>query len=52
MVPPEVTGVTLAQVDELVQLLLDQSEEHIGCKFTIEGGPESDLDYGDFRGGA
>ncbi len=50
VVPPEVTGVTMAQVDELVQLLLDKSEEYIGCKFTVEGGPESDLDYGDFRG--
>ncbi len=30
VVPPEVTGVTMAQVDELVQLLLDKSEEYVG----------------------
>ncbi|MYE84159.1 MAG: phytanoyl-CoA dioxygenase family protein [Gammaproteobacteria bacterium] len=50
VVPPEVTGVTTAHVDELVRLLLDKSEEYIGCGFTVEGGPECELDYGDFRG--
>ena len=50
VVPPEVTGVSAAMIDELVQQLLDKSEELIGCKFSVEEGPERPLGYGDFRG--
>ena len=50
VVPPAVTGVTMAMVDELVQRLLDKSEQLVGCKFTVEEGPERELDYGGFQG--
>ena len=39
VVPPEVTGVSASMIDELVQQLLDKSEELIGCKFSVEDGP-------------
>ena len=41
MVPPEVTGVRMAKVDELVRLLLEKPEEYVGCRFTIEDGPDA-----------
>ena len=50
VVPPEVNGVSSAQIDELSQLLLDKSEELVGCKFTLEDGPECPLDFGEYRG--
>lgn len=50
VVPPSVTGVSEAQIEELTQLLLDESEKRVGCKFTVENGPESKLDYGDYPG--
>ena len=50
VVPPEVTGVSTAMIDELVQRLLDKSEALVGCKFSVEEGPERPLDYGGFRG--
>ena len=50
VVPPEVTGVTMAEIDHLTQLLLDKSEELVGCEFTVEDGPASDLDYGNYAG--
>ena len=50
VVPPDVTGVSDSMIDDLVQHLLDKSEELIGCKFSVEEGPERPLDYGDFRG--
>lgn len=50
VVPPDVTGVTEDDVDELVTRLLEKSEELIGCRFTVENGPECELDYGDFPG--
>lgn len=50
VVPPSVTGVTDAEIDTLTQLLLDKSEELVGCKFTVEHGPECELDYGDYKG--
>ena len=50
VVPPSITGVTEEQVDQLTQLLLDESEKYVGCKFTVEGGSECELDYGDFPG--
>ena len=50
VVPPEVTGVSDSMIDELVMRLLDKSEELVGCKFSVEEGPERPLDYGEFRG--
>ena len=50
VVPPEVTGVSDSMIDELVMRLLDKSEELVGCKFSVEDGPERPLDYGEFRG--
>ena len=50
IVPPEVTGVSLADIDHLTELLLKKSEELIGCPFNVETGPEAELDYGDYPG--
>ena len=50
VVPPEVTGVTEAQVDELSDLLLKKSEELVGCEFTVEGGAAEELDFGNYPG--
>ena len=50
LVPPEVTGLTTAMLDDLTQRLLDKCEELVGCKFTVQDGPQCKLDYGDFRG--
>ena len=50
VVPPEVTGVDGSMVDALTERLLEKCELLIGCKFTVEHGPERELDYGEFRG--
>ena len=50
VVPPEVTGVSPEQIKQLVDLLLKKSEELVGCPFSVEGGPGSDLDYGKYPG--
>ena len=50
VVPPSVTGVTDAEIDRLTQLLLDKSEKLVGCRFTVEDGPECELDYGGYGG--
>ena len=50
VVPPDVTGVTDAEIDRLTQLLLDKSEELVGCRFSVADGPECELDYGNYRG--
>jgi hypothetical protein len=50
VVPPSITGVSTAEINKLTQLLLDESERHVGCKFTVENGPECKLDYGDYNG--
>ena len=50
VVPPAVTGVTPEEIDRLTQLLLDKSEELVGCRFTVEDGPERELDYGAYKG--
>ncbi|MCE2459732.1 MAG: hypothetical protein J4F38_03015 [Pseudomonadales bacterium] len=50
VVPPSVTGVTEEQIDTLTQLLLDKSAELVGCRFTVEDGPECELDYGGYKG--
>lgn len=50
VVPPEVTGVTPAQVDRLAALLLARSEELVGCPFSVEAGAECALDFGGYPG--
>ena len=50
IVPPAVTGVTDADVDLLVALLLEKAEALIGCAFTVADGAAAELDYGDFKG--
>ena len=50
VVPPEVTGVSIAEIDHLTSVLLKKSEELIGCPFSVENGPEAELDYGDYPG--
>lgn len=50
VVPPSITGVTAPQINKLTQLLLDESEKRVGCKFTVDNGPEAKLDYGDYPG--
>ena len=50
VVPPEVTGVSIAEIDHLTAVLLKKSEELIGCPFSVENGPEAELDYGDYPG--
>lgn len=39
VVPPEVTGVTEAQVDEMADWLLRRAEELVGCPFSLDEGP-------------
>ena len=50
VVPPSVTGVAPEMIDRLTQLLLDKSEELVGCRFTVEDGPECELDFGGYKG--
>ena len=50
VVPPSVTGVSNEEIDRLTDLLLKKSEELVGCPFSIESGPEAELDYGDYPG--
>ena len=50
VVPPSVTGVSIEEIDHLTHLLLKKSEELVGCPFSIESGPEAELDYGDYPG--
>ena len=50
VVPPSVTGVSTEDIDLLTDLLLKKSEELVGCPFSIESGPEAELDYGNYPG--
>ena len=50
VVPPEVTGVTEVEVDELTDLLLKKSEALVGCEFTIEDGAAAELDFDNYPG--
>ena len=50
VVPPSATGVTGVEVDLLTRLLLDKSEELVGCPFSVEEGAAAELDYGDYKG--
>ena len=50
VLPPTVTGVSEEAIDRLTQLLLDKSEELVGCRFTVDEGAERELDYGGYKG--
>lgn len=50
VVPPDVTGVSEDVIDHLRDLLLEKSEELVGCRFSVEEGPACELDYGDYKG--
>ena len=50
VVPPSVTGVSTEEINHLTDLLLKKSEELVGCPFSIESGPEAELDYGNYPG--
>jgi hypothetical protein len=45
IVPPEATGVNMAEIDAAAQLLLADSENIAGCPFTLENGPADELDW-------
>ncbi|HIG43002.1 MAG: phytanoyl-CoA dioxygenase family protein [bacterium] len=50
IVPPSVTGVSAADIETLTHQLLKKSEELVGCPFSIEDGPASELDFGEYQG--
>lgn len=50
VVPPEVTGVSEADLNLLTSSLLSKSEELVGCRFDLETGAECELDYGNYQG--
>jgi hypothetical protein len=39
VVPPEVHGVSEAEVDLMVELILARAEQMVGCGFSLEDGP-------------
>ncbi len=44
-VPPEVHGFPLERFDEMIEWLLARAEKMIGCRFTLEQGPGSHLEF-------
>lgn len=50
VVPPSVTGLSDDDIGLLTDLLLKKSEALVGCEFSLEGGADNDLDYGEYRG--
>lgn len=45
VVPPQVTGFSAPSVRGLADLVLRRATEFVGCGFTLEGGPDADLEY-------
>jgi len=45
VVPPEVHGFPMRRFDEMVKLLLEYAEKMVGCRFTLENGPEARLEF-------
>ncbi|MFP6815179.1 MAG: phytanoyl-CoA dioxygenase family protein [Pseudomonadales bacterium] len=43
VVPPEVHGVPMERFDAMVNLLLTRAEEMVGCAFSLDKGPRSDV---------
>ncbi len=47
VVPPQVHGVALDDIDEMVELLLARAEQLVGCAFSLEQGPQAELSFGE-----
>ena len=45
IVPPEVNGFGMARIDEIVELILARAREMTGCTFTLDGGPQQELEF-------
>ena len=45
VVPPEVHGVPMERFDAMVNLLLARAEEMVGCAFSLDKGPRSDVAF-------
>lgn len=45
VVPPEVHGVDAATIDAMADFLLRRSGELVGCGFTLDGGPDAELEF-------
>ena len=45
VVPPEVHGVVDAQIDELADLVLAESEAIVGCPFDLDEGPRGEIEF-------
>ena len=45
IVPPEVNGFGMDRIDEIVELILARAREMTGCTFTLDGGPQQELEY-------
>ena len=45
IVPPEVTGFGVDRIDEIVELVRARAREMTGCTFTLDGGPQQELEF-------
>ena len=45
IVHPEVNGFGMDRIDEIVELILARAREMTGCTFTLDGGPQQELEY-------
>ena len=45
VVPPQRTGVTADQLEELTRVLLDRCEELVGCAWSVEDGPAEEIEF-------
>ena len=45
IVPPEVNGFGMDRIDEIVELILARAREMTGCTFTLDGGPQQELEF-------
>ena len=45
IVPPEANGFGVDRIDEIVELILARAREMTGCTFTLDGGPQQELEF-------
>ena len=45
VVPPQRTGVSADQLEELTRVLLDRCEELVGCAWSVEDGPAEQIEF-------
>ena len=45
VVPPEIHGVGSDRIDRMVEIILEQAEARVGCGFSLETGPEAELEF-------